>query len=517
MTDSIEDLLKRAARAVSQRQNWDNLLRDAYAFAAPDLDTALQGYGVAGARRHAKVYDATAIQAVIDAAAMTHMKLTPPHTRFFQIAWAPGVHDRAPMLDDLTDKLFQHLDASAFHSVIELAYQQAQISQACLVMNEAHPQSLSAFDIGVVPAAEIYPEPAWRAQERTIWRIRELPLSLVKERWRPSAKLLEQFAGKPEQEAAVKIHEGALWLADERAFRYVVIAGEGDRAELLEDQRQKTSPFIVGGYSAAPGEALPRGPVLSVLGDIKTANLVVELVLKNASIAVSGIWQADDDGVINPSTIRLVPGAVIPKAVGSQGLTPLAAPGRFDVAEIQLQRLQTVIRDAIMRREMPRMDKSHITAEAVSREAIEVELLRMPGLLVLWQTIVVPLLKRGADILQRRNELPPELVAGTYERAIEIHPVAPWLQAQALSEITQEAQALQTAALVAPEKLPMVADLAGWQRTVLERMGFPLDLIRDPQEVAEAEAAAQQQAEAAAIAESAGRAAPALKLMAGGE
>jgi hypothetical protein len=33
---------------------------------------------------------------------------------------------------------------------------------------------------------------------------------------------------------------------------------------------------------------------MKTLPDIKTANKVVELVLKNASIAVTGIWQASD-------------------------------------------------------------------------------------------------------------------------------------------------------------------------------------------------------------------------------
>lgn len=69
-----------------------------------------------------------------------------------------------------------------------------------------------------------------------------------------------------------------------------------------------------------------RSPVMKALPDIKTANKVVELILKNASISVTGIWQADDDGVLNPANVRLVPGAIIPKAVGSKGLTLKRAP-----------------------------------------------------------------------------------------------------------------------------------------------------------------------------------------------
>ena len=92
------------------------------------------------------------------------------------------------------------------------------------------------------------------------------------------------------------------------------------------------SPFISFRWLKGAGEIYGRSPVMTALPDIKTVNKVVELVLKNASISVTGIWQADDDGVLNPANIQLVPGSIIPKAVGSAGLTPLQAPGRFDVS-----------------------------------------------------------------------------------------------------------------------------------------------------------------------------------------
>ena len=73
-----------------------------------------------------------------------------------------------------------------------------------------------------------------------------------------------------------------------------------------------------------------RGDVLTVLPDIKTLNKVVELTLKNAAIAVTGIWQAEDDGVtlqhyyVKPgiesvftnSNITLQPAEYLPKSAG---------------------------------------------------------------------------------------------------------------------------------------------------------------------------------------------------------
>ena len=104
---------------------------------------------------------------------------------------------------------------------------------------------------------------------------------------------------------------------------------------------------------------------MTALPDIKTANKVVELILKNASIAVTGIWLADDDGVLNPANIKLVPGSIIPKAVGSAGLTPLQAPGRFDVSQLVLDDLRARIRHTLLTDRLGPVVSSKMTATEV--------------------------------------------------------------------------------------------------------------------------------------------------------
>ena len=41
-------------------------------------------------------------------------------------------------------------------------------------------------------------------------------------------------------------------------------------------------------------------------------------------MAISGIYQMDDDGVVNPDTISLMPGTIIPKAPNSAIRKPIA-------------------------------------------------------------------------------------------------------------------------------------------------------------------------------------------------
>jgi hypothetical protein len=64
-------------------------------------------------------------------------------------------------------------------------------------------------------------------------------------------------------------------------------------------------------------------------------------------MAISGIYQMEDDGVVNPDTINLVPGTVIPKAPNSRGLQPIKAAGSFDVANLVLSDMRLNIKRAL--------------------------------------------------------------------------------------------------------------------------------------------------------------------------
>jgi hypothetical protein len=129
----------------------------------------------------------------------------------------------------------------------------------------------------------------------------------------------------------------------------------------------------------------------------------VELVLKNATIAVSGIWQADDDGVINLGNINLTPGAIIPKAVGSSGLTPLASGADFDVSQLVLKDLRDRIRHALLADRLGLLSEREMTAtEILARNA---DMMRILGATYgrLLHEFIRPLVDRGLQILSRRG------------------------------------------------------------------------------------------------------------------
>ena len=121
----------------------------------------------------------------------------------------------------------------------------------------------------------------------------------------------------------------------------------------LVSRKLKSFPWVISRYMKASNERYGRGPVLYALPDIKTLNKVTELTLKNASLSIGGVFTAVDDGVINPETVSIVPGAVV--SVSSNGgprgpsLQPLARSGDIQLSQITLERLQNNIKTTIQR------------------------------------------------------------------------------------------------------------------------------------------------------------------------
>ncbi len=194
---------------------------------------------------------------------------------------------------------------------------------------------------------------------------------------------------------------------------------------------------------------------------------------------IAGIWQADDDGVLNPAAIRLVPGTIIPKAVGSAGLTPLANPGRFDVSQLVLDDLRTRIRHALLADRLAPINDARMTATEVLERSAEVGRLLGATYGRLQAELLTPLLLRAVSILRRRGEIPDFTVDG---RLVELQYRSPLAQAQGLRDVQATLRWLDTAQRLGGAALETI-DTAATARWLGEAFGVPAKLIRAQQPV----------------------------------
>ncbi|MQX35481.1 portal protein [Roseospira navarrensis] len=443
-------LLRRYRRARARRQRWEGAWRDCYDFALPSRESALGGATPGGARGD-RLFDGTAPDAVDQLAASMLAQLTPPWSRWFDLSAGPDLspeeRDRmAPTLDRASEVLRAHFAASNFAVEIHQCYLDlVTLGTACLAFEEAPPGEPGAFRFAAVPMGDVALDEGPTGRLDTVFRTIRLPVSAVRARW-PAAILPPDLETRAAREPDLEVAVLECVVPDARGYGYTaLLAGTGEAATALGEGTAPVggdplvlatghfavSPFICFRWLKAPGEAYGRSPVMKALPDIKTANKVVELVLKNASIAVTGIWQADDDGVLNPATVRLVPGTIIPKAVGSAGLTPLRAAGDFDVSQLVLDGLRQRIRAALLADKLGQPDSPAMTATEVVHRAADMARVLGASYGRLQSELLAPLVRRGLAILRRRGEVPPIRLDG---RLVDLTHASPLAQQQRMSD-----------------------------------------------------------------------------------
>ena len=382
MQNNLEQMYRRALDARAPwLARWDAAMR--YTMPTNDTDVAT-------------LFDATAADAVDNLAASIYSLMTPPESLWLTLI---PESDASPDADAATAALRANLNDSNFYTTIHQCYLDLVIlGTACLFMAETPIGASSAFSFMAVPMRDIAILP------NAVFHTATMPACEVLEKyptWTPPADIADQIKRDPA--TPLRLVQS---LVGTEFTAWLDVGGDIEN-NIVARGTFETNPYIIFRWSVLSGEQYGRGPVLRALPDIKTANKVVELVLKNATIAVSGIWQADDDGVINLNNINLTPGAIIPKAVGSSGLTPLSSGADFDVSQIILKDLRERIRHALLADRLGLLSEKEMTAtEIMARNS---DMMRILGATYgrLLHEFIRPLTDRGLQILSRRGVIAP--------------------------------------------------------------------------------------------------------------
>ncbi len=471
-------LIRRYDQAKERRSAWENTWQECYDYALPqrgDFTHASQ----AGRIHTDRLYDGTAMDAVDQLAASLLGHLTPPWTQWFGFKPGPDLSPEeaqalAPVLEDAAKVIQAHFDRSNFTVEMHQCFLDLVVGgTAALYFEEAEPGAFSAFKFSSVPLNDIVLEEGEGGFLDGSYRQMKLTLAQMKERY-PEAEFPTEVLRDGERDPQSRFTVMESILPEFGAYDYVALLTENGPAVELSKGRFSTSPCIAFRWMKSPGELYGRSPIMKTLPDIKTANKVVELILKNASIAVTGIWQADDDGVLNPANIELVPGAIIPKAVGSEGLRPLEMPGRFDVSQIILDDLRARIRHALMIDKLGQLDGRKMTATEVMERASEMALLLGATYGRLQSELLTPMIRRAYAILRRRGEIPDIALDG---RFVALDYRAPLARAQAQRNVQNIMTWITSVQGMGSEAVSAI-DMRRAAQFLGEALGVPSDLIR---------------------------------------
>ena len=462
---------------------WVPILQRAYSVAVPNRDTFF--HQSPGTNKTAEIYDSTAVIGVPKFASRLQTTLVPPWRNWSTLTPGAEIPDQekeeaAKQLSEMTKILFRHINHSNFSTQSHETFQDIAVSTGILMLQEGHDEQLLEFN--AIPTSNIVLEEGPNGQLENYWRNIDIAVRNIKRQW-PDAKLNTELTKKLDDEKArAKLIDGVIFDPGRQVFDYVVI--ELASKFLMVHRVLDRNIYIGARWSVMPGEVYGRGPVINVLPDILTANKVVEFELRNAALAISGIYTATDDGVINPYTIQLVPNTVIPVASNDErnpSLKPLARSGDFNIGQLVLKDLRERIGFALF------LTKERIgDVEGPTKSATEIAIRNQDladdigaSFGRLQTEFVERVVKTAVGILQDRGKLPQFTVDG---REVTLKHESPLARAQDLEEILSITRTLEILSALGPELVHLSVKTEDLGQAVGQRMGFPPELLRTEQE-----------------------------------
>ena len=195
---------------------------------------------------------------------------------------------------------------------------------------------------------------------------------------------------------------------------------------------------------------------------------------------ISGIYTYEDDGVVNPDNINLVPGALIPVAPNSRGLTPLAGAGRFDVAQLILGDMRQNIKKALYMETLGRPEGTPMSATEVAERMADLSRQIGSSFGRLQAEFITPLLRRVIRILSKQGRIDIPQVNGREVKIISTSPLSQAQHQQDIAVVNNFNSIL--AQTFGPQILNMIVKQDEVARYIADKLGLPEKLIRDPQE-----------------------------------
>jgi hypothetical protein len=256
-----------------------------------------------------------------------------------------------------------------------------------------------------------------------------------------------------------------------------------DSKQEIVYRRMKVSPWVVSRYMKVAGEIYGRGPLITALPDIKTLNKTLELLLKNASLAIAGVYTAADDGVLNPATVKIVPGAIIPVARngGPQGesLRPLQRSGDFNVSQIVINDLRQNIKRILLDESLPPDNMSARSATEIVERMKELAQNLGSAFGRLINETMIPLVSKTLQVMDERGIIELPLRVNGLE--VRVSAVAPLAMAQNMEDVNSILQYVQIAQSVGPEG-QMAIKIGEMLDMIAEKLGVPQKIRPTPEE-----------------------------------
>lgn len=514
---SEAEVKARADSAFELRKLWRSILQEAYELALPWRNP------YTGNKKSPKLmnalYESTAPVATVRLANKLLQEFTPPGEHWVGLKAGPlleiELEGRQADLDMLNKKLEKvvrmismPLSSPAFTSAIHECYLDLVVSGlAVMLAQENNGNDLEPMLYQNVPQNEVAIVDGPMGNVEELYRKREnFKARMVSRTWQDAAlpDALQKLVDDKKKDAEITLLEVTYYAHDQKKpWYYEVFWDNAGKPERLVSRTYHDNPWIVFRWMKLPGIPYGPGPVLLALHDIRTANKVMEMILKNAALALAGMYLVRDDGVVNMDTVQITQGGMITVAAtgGSAGasIAPLQTGRNFDVGQIVLDDLRMQIKKTLLDFGLPEFSGKSFSPTEIMQRTKEMTQDYGGAIGRLINDVIVPIVRITANTMARSGKI-PELNVNQY--IVKVHVNSPMARAQQFQDLQRVVQWLETSKALAGEQVTMMGtkleEFPAWSGRLV---GVPTDLIRTDverqqmeQQIAQIVAAQQMQA-----------------------
>lgn len=523
---TAEQDCRRLHQLKADRQIHESVWQNVFDYMAPERSHGFQGTTVSATdaqNKKAEIYDSTAIDATRLCTSGLASGMHPANSIWFGLVVDGQDDEENRFFDNAARVIFENIHASNFDSAAGECH--ADMVPAGWFVLYIDEKEEGGYNFEQWPLAQCYIASSKAGgQVDTIYREFELTVEQAANTYgleKLSTQLQDKYkAGGGTLSEKVSfvwaiyprnIHAVGPKLAKNKAF--TSNHHEVATKHMVRESGYDEFPCCVPRWRLIPGTPYATGLGSDALPDIKTLNQIKKLELASLDIAVSGMWKAVDDGVLNPKTVRIGPRKMVMMA-DTKNMEALTTGADFNVSFAKCDQLQASIRKIMLADQLQPQDGPAMTATEVHAR---VQLIRQqmgPIFGRLQAEFLQPLIERCFNIAYRAGILgrAPESLRG---KNFTVKYISPLARSQRLEEVT----AIDTFLIGLADAIqydPTLIDLVDLEETQREKasaLGVPAKLIRTQDQVtarrktkAAADQKLQEQQQAAQLQQQAGEA-----------
>lgn len=499
--NKADQLVKRLSQLKALRLKHEQHWRECYKFGAPERQQDFSGGSdIKGQREtdRADLYDSTASEAIQLLVASIVSGVTPSNATWFK-AQPDGVDDITDMsegerwLESVCRFMWRNIHAANFDSEAPETVTDVTVAGWGVLYTDIDRESGGGYIFESWATGNCWID-STRADKLVDVIFHEQSMTVeaaINEYGEDNCSNFVVETNKRDPSARIKVlqvieprkSKGAGQIAKDMPFASYHV--DVDHKHMMKESGYHEFPCAIPRMRRLPNSLYGNGMMTLALPDAKTANHLMMKTLDSADLSINGMWIVEDDGVINPYTVKVGPNQVV-VANKVDSMKRLDSGANFQPAEYLLAGLQGGIRKKLMADQLPPIGTQQMTATEINTR-VEIIRQQLGPLYGRFQSeYLIPLLDRCFGLALRSGALgnPPEELQG---RNLSFKFVSPMARAQQLEEV-----------IATEQYLASMGEIAQIDKTILDNINFdavaqitgsgrgvPSEILRSSDEVAE--------------------------------